>query len=102
MHVLGHRNVGHVARQLALGMLEHLLVGIAEVHRERRFGRHHIDEVGVEVEAAHRSHLRRADLVHHPPDERGHAGGDEPGVVAVRHGGGAGVVGLAVDDQLLP
>ncbi len=98
---LGRRHLADACEQGALGLGQHVVVGVAQVDGDLGSGGHHVDEVGVQLDAAHRADQALdggGQLAHgdHGP------GGHQTGVVAQVHGRGARVVGLARERELVP
>ena len=85
-----------------LGGGEHGVVGVPQVDREHRARGDHVHQVRVQLDATDGRDHRRPELVGQRPHADRDLRGHEPGVVAMVHGRGAGVVRLAGDGELGP
>ena len=101
-HAFGSRQFADEGSQPLLGLLQQILVGVAQVHRELGARGDDVDQVRVQGQRAHGGDLAATHFVGQPAHEAGDGGRTVPGVMAQPHRRGAGVVGLAGDAQRLP
>ena len=79
----------------AFGIEEHIVVGVAQIDRELGSGGHDVDQVGMQMHAADGCDLRGPEFIGQFANECRRPEGNDGGILAQRHRGGAGVVGLA-------
>src|SRR5690606_11923687 len=91
-----------VRGEFGLGVLQQVLVGVAQVAGEHGARGDDVDQVRHEIDAADGGHLVAAHLAGQLAREGGDGARRVAGVVAHAHGRGAGVVGLPGDGDLLP
>ena len=74
-----HQELG----QPRFGFLEESLVGVAQIDREHRSPRHHVDQIGMQVDLADGCHLVTAKLAGDLTNEHRHGGGSVPRVMPI-------------------
>jgi len=85
-----------------LGVTQCVLVGVAYVQGDRRPGRNHVDEVGVQVDLADGADLVATETFCNLAQINGHHRRDVRRVAAEMHRCGACMVALADDGEFLP
>ena len=82
--------------------MQQIFIGVAQINCYQGPVRHHVDQIGLQVDGTACGHLIAAHIPGKGSCLDGDAGGDDTGIMAHVHGGGTGVIGDTAYDELGP